>query len=76
MRAGRKKPVTRAEATSAICGIGGHEGLTLDIALNKVLHAYWRDPTIPAHLPKDYPSDRAESRAAFHYWKGRLAGAI
>ncbi len=77
-RLGRKKPVTRDEASSAVCGIGGHEGLTLDIALNKVLHSYWRDPTIPAHLPKDkdLPADRAEAHALYQYWNGRLGGAI
>ncbi len=73
-RLGRKKPVTRGEATSAVRGIGGHEGLTLDIDLNKVLQAYWRDASIPAHLPKELPADRAEAQALLQYWKGRLYG--
>ena len=77
-RLGYKKAVTRDEATSAVYGIGGHEGLTLDIALNKVLHSYWRDPSIPAHLPKDkdLPADHDEAMALLQYWNGRLGGAI
>lgn len=74
MRLGYKKPVTRGEATSAVCGIGGHEGLTLDIALNKVLHVYWSDPTIPAHLPKQLPTDPAEAQALMQYWHERMFG--
>ena len=76
VRIGRKKPVTRGEASSAVRGIGGHEGLTLDIALNKVLHVYWRDPSIPAHLPKELPTDQAEARALLQYWNGRLYGTV
>jgi hypothetical protein len=74
VKLGRKKPVTRDEATSAVYGLGGHEGLTLEIALNKVLHAYWRDPTIPPHLPKQLPDDRAEAQAVIRYWTDRLSG--
>ena len=74
VRLGRNKPVTRDEATSAVYGLGGHEGLTLEIALNKVLNAYWRDPTIPPHLPKQLPDDDAEAQAVIQYWKERLYG--
>ena len=74
MRLGRSKPVTRGEATSAVDGLSGHEGLTLEIALNKVLHAYWRDPTIPPHLPKQLPDDPAEAQAVIQHWKERLSG--
>jgi len=74
LRLGQKKPVTQDEATSAIGGVGGHEGLTLEIALNKVLHIYWRDPTIPAHWPKQWPADPAEAQALSRYWHERLYG--
>jgi hypothetical protein len=74
VKLGRKKPVTRDEATSAVYGLGGHEGLTLEIALNKVLNAYWRDPTIPPHLPKQLPDDRAEAQAVIRYWNERMSG--
>jgi hypothetical protein len=75
IRSGHKMPVTRSKATSAVFGIGGHEGLTLDIALNKVLHAYWRDPTIPAHLPKELPVDRTEAQRLLKFWNDRLTGS-
>jgi hypothetical protein len=74
VRIGHKKPVTRDEATSAVMGIGGHEGLTLDIALNKILYPYWHDPTIPPHLPKELPADHTEAQALLQYWKERLWG--
>lgn len=70
-----RKQVTRGEATSAVYGIGGHEGLTLDVALNKVLYAYWRDPTIPVHLPKELPADPAEAQRVLKYWNDRLVGS-
>jgi hypothetical protein len=76
VRIGYRKPVTRGEATSAVYGIGGHEGLTLDIALNKVLYAYWRDPTIPVHLPKELPADPAEAQRVLKYWNDRLVGNV
>lgn len=75
MRTGHRKPVTRGEATSAVRGIGGHEGLTLEIALNKVLAAYWRDPTIPARVPKELPADRDAAQALLRQWNERLYGA-
>ena len=61
-RPGWTKSVTRGEATSAVYGLSGHEGGTLDRALAKVLWPYWEDPTRPIHVPKDFPSgmDRTE----------------
>jgi len=61
-RPGWTKPVTRGEATSAVYGLSGHEGGTLDRALAKALWPYWEDPTRPIHVPKDFPSgmDRTE----------------
>lgn len=74
IRPGYKKPVTRDEATSAVLGIGGHEGLTLEVTLNRVLAPYWRDPTIPPHLPKRLPEDPDEARRALAYWNERVWG--
>jgi hypothetical protein len=59
---GFKKAVTRDEATSALYDIGGRDGLTLDIALKKVLGPYWQDPTRPVHLPKDLPAGPESDR--------------
>ena len=72
VRPGYRKPVTRDEATSAVRGIGGHEGRTLDMELNRVLAPYWRDPTIPPHLPKTLPADRGEARRVLDYWNERV----
>jgi hypothetical protein len=74
IRHGYRKPVTRDEATSAVRGIGGHEGRTLDMALNQVLAPYWRDPSIPPHLPKTLPADRDEARRVLDYWNERVWG--
>ena len=74
IRPGYRKPVTRDEATSAVRGIGGHEGLTLDIALNQVLAPYWRDPSIPPHLPKTLPTDHDEAQRVLQYWNERVWG--
>ena len=75
-RIGHRKPVTRDEASATIRGIGGHEGLTLEIALNKVLAPYWNDPAIPAHLPRDLPADRDAAQALLRHWNERLYGAV
>lgn len=73
---GCKKPVTREEATSAIYDIGGGgDGLTLDIALKKVLGPYWQDPTRPVHLPKMLPADPAESERLMSQLRERMFGS-
>jgi len=54
-RPGWTKSVTRAEATSAVYGLSGQEGGTLDRTLARVLWPYWEDPTRPIHVPKDFP---------------------
>lgn len=71
---GCKKAVTRDEATSAIYDTGGREGLTLEIALKKVLGPYWRDPTRPVHLPKVFPGDPAESERLMAQLRERMFG--
>lgn len=72
---GCKKPVTRDEATSAVYDIGGREGLTLDVALKKVLGPYWRDPTRPVHLPKVFPDDPDEYERLMADLRERMFGA-
>ena len=72
---GCKKPVTRDEATSTIYDIGGREGLTLDVALKKVLGPYWRDPTRPVHLPKVFPDDPAEYERLMSELRERMFGS-
>lgn len=71
---GYKKPVTRDEATSAIYDIGGREGLTLDVALKKVLGPYWQDPTRPVHLPKVFPDDPVEYERLMSDLRERMFG--
>lgn len=71
---GCKKPVTRDEATSAVYDIGGREGLTLDVALKKVLSPYWQDPTRPVHLPKVFPEDPAEHEKLMSELRQRMFG--
>jgi hypothetical protein len=75
-RPGWTKPVTRGEATSAVYGLSGHEGGTLDRALAKVLWPYWEDPTRPIHVPKDFPSgmDRTEVQRRLDDLGRRLFG--
>lgn len=72
---GYKKPVTRDEATSTIYDIGGREGLTLDIALKKVLGPYWQDATRPVHLPKVFPDDPVESERLMSELRKRMFGS-
>lgn len=72
---GYKKPVTRDEATSAVYDIGGRDGLTLDIALKKVLGPYWQDPTRPVHLPKVLPADPVESEHLMSELRERMFGS-
>jgi len=76
-RPGWTKPVTRAEATSAVYGLAGHEGGTLERSLNKVLWPYWEDPTRPIHVPKEFPpdTDRTEIRRTLDDVHWRLFGA-
>jgi hypothetical protein len=62
-RLGVKKPVTRAEGTSTVHGVGGEDGRTLEQELTKRLWPYWEDPSRPAHL--DEPPARA-SQAEVH----------
>lgn len=76
LRPGWHKAVTRDEATSPVRGIGGHEGRTLDMELNRILAPYWRDPTIPPHLPKTLPADRDEARRILDYWNERVWGEV
>jgi len=76
-RPGWRKPVTRGEATSAIYGLSGHEGGTLDRTLNKVLWPYWEDASRPVHVPKDFPPgmDRDQIQQTLHDLRRRLFGA-
>jgi hypothetical protein len=75
-RPGWIKPVTRGEATSAVYGLSGHEGGTLDRTLTRVLWPYWEDPTRPVHVPKDFAGmDAAEARRAMSALRQRLFGA-
>jgi hypothetical protein len=76
-RPGWRKPVTRGEATSAIYGLAGHEGGTLDRKLTKVLWPYWEDPTRPVHVPKIFPPDMdsATQRQTMDELRRRLFGA-
>lgn len=77
VRPGWKKPVTRGEATSAVCGLSGQEGGTLDRMLNTVLWPYWKDPSRPAHLPKSFPPDmdKAEREKLYNDLHARMFGA-
>ena len=68
------KPVTRAEATSAVFGLDAQEGGTLDRVLNRILWAYWEDPTRPPHLPKDLPADAAAAAATLAEIRQRMFG--
>src|SRR5436190_5460219 len=56
-RPGWSKPVTRDEASSAVYGLGGHEGGDIGRTLKRVLWPYWADATRPVHVPKEFPSD-------------------
>jgi hypothetical protein len=74
-RPGWSKPVTRGEATSAICGRRGHEGGDLDHTLQRVLWPYWEDATRPVHVPKELPHmDAAEQARTYAEWRRRLFG--
>jgi hypothetical protein len=77
-RPGWTKPVTRGEATSAVCGLSGHEGGDIKKMLKRVLWPYWEDPTRPVHVPKEFPPDmaRAEQHRLYEEWKRRLWGLI
>jgi hypothetical protein len=77
-RPGWTKPVTRAEATSAVYGLSGHEGGTLDRALAKVLWPYWEDSTRPIHVPKEFPAgmERAEAQRSLDELNRRLFGRL
>ena len=76
-RPGWSKPVTRAEATSAVYGLSGHEAGTLERKLNQVLWPYWQDPTRPIHVPKGFPpdTDTTEIQRALNDVHLRLFGA-
>ena len=76
-RPGWTKPVTRGEATSAVYGLCGHEGGTLERTLNKALWPYWEDPTRPIHVPKEFAPDmdRAEIRRTLEDVGRRLFGS-
>src|SRR5437588_4718941 len=77
-RPGWSKPVTRGEATSAVYGLGGHEGGDIEKTLKRVLSAYWEDPTRPAHVPKEFASDisPAERQRLYQEWTHRLFGTV
>jgi hypothetical protein len=77
-RPGWSKPVTRDEATSAVYGLGGHEGGDIDKTLKRVLWPYWEDATRPVHVPKQFPSDMdpAERARTYADWRHRLFGTV
>jgi hypothetical protein len=77
-RPGWTKPVTRDEAISAVYGLSGHEGGTLERTLAKVLWPYWEDPTRPIHVPKEFPPDmdHAEIRRTLDDLGRRLFGRV
>ena len=75
-RPGWSKPVIRSEASSAVYGLGGHEGGDIEKTLNRVLWPYWEDATRPVHVPKEFAPDMApEERTRLHAeWERRLFG--
>jgi hypothetical protein len=77
-RSGWSKPVTRGEATSAVYGLGGHEGGDIEKTLKRVLWPYWEDATRPVHVPKEFAPDMAREEQARLYaeWQRRLFGTV
>ena len=77
-RPGWSKPVTRGEATSAVYGLGGHEGGDIEKTLKRVLWPYWEDPTRPVHVPKEFAPEMARDEQARLYaeWERRLFGTV
>jgi hypothetical protein len=76
-RPGWSKPVTRDEATSAVYGLGGHEGGDIEKTLKRVLWPYWEDASRPVHVPKEFPPDMdgAERTRVHAEWRRRLFGS-
>lgn len=62
VRPGYRKPVSPEEARSTVMGVGGEDGLTLELALNKRLWPYWEDPRRPVHM-RDVPANATEAEA-------------
>ena len=75
-RPGWSKPVTRDEATSAVYGLGGHEGGDIEQTLKRVLWPYWEDATRPVHVPKEFSPDipPADRDRLYAEWSHRLFG--
>lgn len=62
IRPGYRKPVLREEAATSVHGVGGEDGLTLELALRKRLWPYWVDPKRPVHMPH-VPANASEAAA-------------
>jgi hypothetical protein len=62
IRQGYRKPVLPEEAATSVHGVGGEDGLTLDLALRKRLWPYWEDPKRPVHM-RDVPPNASHAEA-------------
>jgi len=62
IRPGFRKPVLPEEAATSVHGVGGEDGLTLELALRKRLWPYWEDPKRPVHMP-DVPANASDAEA-------------
>ncbi len=75
-RSGWLKPIEPQESVSSIGGPDpGDDERHIDGYLMRILGPYWRDPTLPVHIPRSLPTDATlDERRRFRMeWEKRLS---